>query len=59
MNYEKVFNEAHSLKATIGTSVFKTEGEFSGSIGFDIPDNDYNNASLDNASDILNFYPTG
>ncbi|MDB2495015.1 TonB-dependent receptor [Flavobacteriaceae bacterium] len=59
LNYEKVFNEAHNLKATIGTSVFKTEGEFSGSIGFDIPDNDYNNASLDNASDILNFYPLG
>ena len=59
LNYEKVFNEAHNLKATIGTSVFKTEGEFSGSIGFDIPNNDYNNASLDNASDILNFYPLG
>jgi len=59
LNYEKIFKEAHSLKATIGTSVFKTEGEFSGSIGFDIPDNDYNNASLENASDILNFYPNG
>ena len=57
INYENTFNDNHNLKLTIGTSVFKTEGEFSGSIGFDIPGNTIDNASLENASEITNFYP--
>jgi len=59
INYDKIFKEAHHFKGTLGTSVFKTEGEFSGAIGYDIPGNDVNNASLENASDITNFYPNG
>tara|TARA_B100000809_G_scaffold225969_1_gene237292 strand:- start:7355 stop:10387 length:3033 start_codon:yes stop_codon:yes gene_type:complete len=59
LNYENTFKEKHHLKVTLGTSVFKTEGEFSGSIGFDIPGNDINNASLENAADVTNFYPNG
>ncbi len=59
INYENTINDNHNLKVTIGTSVFKTEGEFSGSIGFDIPGNSNENASLENATDITNFYPLG
>ena len=36
VNYDNTFFENHHLNITIGTSVFKTEGEFSGSKGFDI-----------------------
>ena len=59
INYENTFNDNHNLKVTFGTSVFKTEGEFSGSIGFDLPGNTIDNASLENASDVTNFYPLG
>ena len=59
INYENIFNDNHNLKVTFGTSVFKTEGEFSGSIGFDLPGNTIDNASLENASDVTNFYPLG
>ena len=59
INYENTINDNHNLKVTLGTSVFKTEGEFSGSIGFNIPGNSNENASLENATDITNFYPLG
>jgi TonB-linked SusC/RagA family outer membrane protein len=57
LTYENTFSDAHHLNVMLGTSVFKTEGEFSGFIGYDIPDNTFTNASIDNASDVVNLYP--
>lgn len=53
LNYENTF-EAHKLKGLLGMSVFKTTGVFTGFTGFDIPDNDVANASIANASDVVN-----
>ena len=57
LNYDNTFAEKHHINVTIGTSVFKTEGEFSGFVGFDIPGNEFSNASIDNASDVVNIFP--
>ena len=57
INYDNIFLEAHHVNLTLGTSVFRTQGEFSGSIGFDVPGNDYANASIDTATDVTNLFP--
>ena len=59
IKYDNTWAEKHHLNVTVGTSVFKTEGEFSGSIGFDLEGYDLGSASLDVASDVLNFFPMG
>ena len=59
INYENTFAEKHHLNVILGTSVFKTEGEFSGSIGFDLEGYNFGNASLSNSSDVINFFPNG
>jgi TonB-linked SusC/RagA family outer membrane protein len=59
INYDNTFAEKHHINATVGTSVFRTEGEFSGSIGFDLEGFNFGNASLENASDVINFFPNG
>ena len=59
LRYDRDFGEHHNLKATLGMSVFRTSGQFSGATGFDIPGNDFNNASLENASEVVdNFINT-
>lgn len=59
LKYDKNLGEDHRLNATLGMSVFRTSGQFSGSTGFDIPDNSFANASIDNASDVVdNFINT-
>ncbi len=59
LNYNKDFGEDHNLNATLGMSVFRTSGQFSGSTGFNIPDNSFANASIDNATDVVdNFINT-
>ena len=57
LTYDTTFADKHHLNVTLGTSVFKTEGEFSGSIGYEVPGNDYSNASLGNAVDVTNLFP--
>ncbi|WP_298759624.1 TonB-dependent receptor [uncultured Psychroserpens sp.] len=59
LKYENRFNDIHNLSVLVGTSVFKTEGFFSGFVGFDIPGNTVENATLDQASDIQNIFPNG
>ncbi|MEN3323683.1 TonB-dependent receptor [Mariniflexile soesokkakense] len=54
VKYENEFNNTHNINVLLGTSVFKTTGEFTGATGFDILDNDVTNASLEQASDIEN-----
>ncbi|MFT4849035.1 MAG: TonB-linked SusC/RagA family outer membrane protein [Sediminicola sp.] len=59
ITYDNTWADKHHLNASVFTSVFRTEGEFSGSIGFDLEGFNFGNASLDNASDIQNFFPNG
>ncbi len=59
VKYEDSFSDAHNLRLLLGMSVFKTSGSFSGFVGFDVPGNDYNNASIDQASDVQNLFPNG
>jgi len=59
INYDNTWAEKHHLNVTLGTSVFKTEGEFSGSIGFDLEGYNFGNARLENSSDVQNFFPNG
>ena len=40
-------------------SVFQSTGQFSGFTGFDIPDNSFENASIENASDVVDNYING
>jgi TonB-linked SusC/RagA family outer membrane protein len=59
LKYNRDFGEDHNVQATLGMSLFRTSGQFSGATGFDIPGNDYMNADLDNASDVIdNFINT-
>ena len=54
VKYENKINDIHNINVLLGTSVFKTTGEFTGATGFDIIDNSYANANLEQASDIEN-----
>jgi TonB-linked SusC/RagA family outer membrane protein len=54
IKYENLINDTHKIDALIGTSIFKTEGEFKGKTGFDIPGNLFSNANIDQASDVEN-----
>lgn len=54
IKYENNFNEVHNLNVLLGTSVFKTSGSFNAFAGFDIPNNNIGNASLENATDVEN-----
>ncbi|WP_179344219.1 SusC/RagA family TonB-linked outer membrane protein [Winogradskyella ursingii] len=57
LKYENTFNEVHNLNVLLGTSVFKTSGNNTGSVGFEIRDNNIGNANLEEASDIQNIFP--
>ncbi|WP_224491276.1 SusC/RagA family TonB-linked outer membrane protein [Robertkochia flava] len=59
ISYDKDFGDSHNLKATLGMSVFRTQGKFNGFIGFDIPGNSFANASIDNATDVEDFFRGG
>ena len=54
IKYENKFSDIHNLNVLLGTSVFKTTGEYTGATGYDILDNNVINANLDQASDIVN-----
>ncbi|MEL0455327.1 TonB-dependent receptor [Flavobacteriaceae bacterium SZ-1-7] len=54
IKYENTFNDTHKVNVLLGTSVFKTTGEFTGATGFDIVGNIEANANLEQASDIEN-----
>ncbi|MFM1878268.1 MAG: hypothetical protein RLZZ241_1134 [Bacteroidota bacterium] len=56
LNYANDFGEDQRFTATLGMSAFRTSGQFSGSTGFNIPDNSYANASIENASDVIDNY---
>ncbi|WP_430467388.1 SusC/RagA family TonB-linked outer membrane protein [Winogradskyella ouciana] len=57
IKYENSFNDAHNLNVLLGTSVFKTTGNFTGSVGFEIPDNYVGNATIENSTGVQNIVP--
>lgn len=52
IKYENSFNDIHNLNVLLGTSVFKTTGEFTGKKGFDIIGNLVENANISQARDV-------
>lgn len=55
INYNKSFGENHNVQATLGTSVFVTQGKFSGgTLGFFENEVNFSSASLTDAVDIFN-----
>jgi len=56
LTYDNSFNEAHNVTVLLGTSVFKTTGDFYGFTGYNIPDNVYANASIENAEEVVDNY---
>ena len=52
IKYENKINDIHNINVLLGTSVFKTTGEFTGFRGYDIINNDPKNASIELASDV-------
>lgn len=59
LTYRNTFGEDHNLTALLGMSVIQFSGKFSGLTGFDIPDNSYENASIENASDVVDNFQNG
>ncbi len=59
LTYENTFGQSHNLKFLLGSSIFKTTGEFSSLTGFDIPGNSYSNANLSQASDVVDNFMNG
>ncbi|MBT8377362.1 MAG: SusC/RagA family TonB-linked outer membrane protein, partial [Bacteroidia bacterium] len=59
VKYENKLNDIHNINVLLGTSVFKTTGNFSGFVGFDIPGNTIKNATLDQADEVQNIFPNG
>ena len=53
VSYTNSFNDVHNVTALLGTSVFKSTGDFYGFTGFNIPGNSFENASIENASDVV------
>lgn len=56
LKYERKFHDKHNLSVLLGTSVFKTEGFFSGFTGFDIIDNNIANANIEDASSVESIF---
>jgi TonB-dependent starch-binding outer membrane protein SusC len=54
IKYENNINDIHNINVLLGTSIFKTTGEFTGFRGFDIKENNVAYASIANASDVEN-----
>ena len=59
VTYKNSWDDSHNLTALLAMSVYQATGRFSGLTGFDIPDNDPDNASIENASDVVDDYLNG
>ncbi|MCA0933864.1 TonB-dependent receptor [Lutimonas saemankumensis] len=59
LTYKNSWAESHNLTALLGMSVRQESGKLSGLTGYDIPDNDPANASIENASDVEDNYRNG
>lgn len=52
--YSKVFNVDHDVNILLGTSVFKTTGDFQQRVGIDVNATNLSNANVDDAETIAN-----
>ncbi|RKR12388.1 TonB-linked SusC/RagA family outer membrane protein [Maribacter vaceletii] len=59
LNYNKDIGENNNVKATLGMSVFRTRGQLASLSGFDIAGNDFQNANISNASDVVDNFRNG
>jgi len=59
IKYNNTFGDNHNVNATIGTSIFQTTGRANSFTGFDIPNNSVLNASIDQATNIVNNFQNG
>jgi len=53
ITYKRSFNDIHNLTILLGMQTIETSGVFTGNIGFDIPGNSIENASIENANDVM------
>ncbi|MCH4822277.1 TonB-dependent receptor [Gramella lutea] len=58
LTYDDSFGD-HNLKVLLGMSVFKTQGELSSLTGFELPTNDYESASIEDAVEVQDAYQNG
>lgn len=59
LNYNKDLGKVHNVKATLGMSVFRTRGQLASETGYDVEGNNFQNASISNASDVVNNFLNG
>ena len=57
--YKNTFAEKHNVNVTLGTSIFQTTGRFNSETGFDIPGNNAQVASIDNAIGVVDNFING
>ena len=56
VTYTNTFDQAHNVTALLGTSVFRTTGDFYGSTGFNLPDGDFESLTLNDAETVVDNY---
>jgi len=56
LTYQNTFAESHNLTALLGTSVFKTTGDFYGFTGVNLPDKPFAEISMNDAETVTNNY---
>ena len=56
VTYTNTFYQAHNVTALLGTSVFRTTGDFYGSTGFNLPDGDFESLTLNDAETVVDNY---
>ena len=54
VTYDKSFADIHNLVVTVGTSVFKSTGDFYSNTGVNLPDAPFEDLSLDDAETVQN-----
>ncbi|MBC3847395.1 TonB-dependent receptor [Winogradskyella echinorum] len=59
IKYQNTFADNHNLNVLLGTSVFKTTGDFKSFTGYGIRDNYFGNANLEDAMRVENNNPNG
>ena len=59
VKYENSFDDSHNINLLLGTSVFKTTGDFESFTGYGIRDNYIGNANIEDATRVQNNNPNG
>ena len=53
VTYKNTFDDKHNVNVVLANSVFRTTGSFRSFTGFDIPGDNGNNASIENAGEVF------